>query len=64
MEKRLQDLFDFQKFEGNADLRMVIESVHSLYAEQSGEDSVRELQLDDLAWIAAAGTPSQEKKEK
>ena len=50
MEERLKSLFDFQKFEGNADLRQVIDSVHARYA-------VHELSLDEMDWVAAAGTP-------
>ena len=50
MEKTLKSLFDFQKFEGNADLRQVIDSVHARH-------SVRELSLDEMEWVAAAGTP-------
>ena len=48
MEKNLNTLFDFQKFENNSDLQAVIASVHSRYA-------VRELNLDEMDFIAAAG---------
>ena len=48
MENRLKKLFDFQKFEGNASLQSVIDDVHSLYA-------VRELDMDDMQWVNAAG---------
>ncbi len=48
MEKKLTTLFDYQKFEGNSDLRAVIDSVHSRYA-------VRELSLDEMEWVSAAG---------
>ena len=50
MERLLKGLFDFQKFENNAALRSVIDSVHSRY-------SVRELSLENLEQIFAAGTP-------
>ena len=50
MERRLRGLFDFQKFEGNPGLQHVIDSVHSRYA-------VQELSLDEMEWVAAAGTP-------
>ena len=50
MEKRLSALMDFQKFEGNADMQRVIDSVHSRYA-------VQELSLDEMEWVAAAGRP-------
>ena len=50
MERTLKSLFDFQKFEGNSDLQKVIDSTHSRYA-------VRELSLDEMEWVAAAGIP-------
>ena len=49
MENMLKSLFDFQKFEGNPALQQVIDSVHSRH-------SVRELSLDEMEWVAAAGT--------
>ena len=52
MQKTLKSLFDFQKFEGNPALQQVIDSVHARYA-------VRELSLDEMDWVAAAGTPDQ-----
>ena len=55
MEKKLKALFDYQKFAGNADLKEVIDSVHSKY--QS-----RELNLDEMEWVAAAGTPTIDQK--
>ena len=58
MERKLKALFDFQKFEGNSALQSVIDSVHSRY-------TVRELSLDDMEWVNAAGTgpPRPEKKD-
>ena len=50
MERTLKSLFDFQKFEGNSDLQKVIDSTHSRYA-------VRELSLDEMEGVAAAGIP-------
>ena len=55
MENRLRQLFDFQKFEGNASLQQVIDDVHARYA-------VRELDMDDMAWVNAAGSSDPEKK--
>ena len=52
MERKIRALFDFQKFEGNADLQSVIDSVHSRY---SGQNNVRELSLDEMSWVNAAG---------
>lgn len=48
MERTLKQLFDFQKFEDNASLRRVIDSVHS-------RNEVRELDLEDMNWVNAAG---------
>ena len=50
MESTLRKLFDFQKFEGNADLQNVIDSVHARYA-------ARELSMDEMEMLNAAGTP-------
>ena len=50
MEKRLQQLFDYQRFEENARLSTVINSVKARY-------NKRELNEDDLEWVAAAGNP-------
>ena len=52
MEAKLFRLFDFQDFERNAALQNVIDAVHA-------RQSVRELELDDLEWVAAAGEPNQ-----
>ena len=53
MESKLKQLFDFQKFEDNADLRQVIDSVHARYS-----GSVQKLSLDELEWVNAAGDPA------
>ena len=49
MEKKLQQLFDFQKFEENAELAKIIDSVHARYGR-------RKLSLDELEYVNAAGT--------
>lgn len=49
MERKLKNLFDYQKFEGNPALQSVIDSVHSRYP-------VRELNMDEMEWVNAAGT--------
>ncbi len=56
MEKKLKNLFDFQKFEGNSDLQSVIDSVHSRYA-------VRELSMEEMEWVSAAGIPEIKNKQ-
>ena len=50
MEKKISMLFDFQKFEKNADLQAVIDAVHARYA-------ARKLTDDEAEYVAAAGTP-------
>ena len=54
MEKSLKQLFDYQKFAGNQDLRDVIDSVHSRY-------QTRELSMDEMDMIFAAGVPQMPK---
>lgn len=58
MEKKLKQLFDYQKFAGNRELQQVIDSVHARYA-------VRELDLSDMEMVSAAGVPDlpEDKKE-
>ena len=48
MENKLRKLFDFQRFEGNASLQSVIDDVHARYA-------MKELNMDDMEWVSAAG---------
>ncbi len=55
MEKRLKQLFDYQKFEGNSDLQLIIDSVHARYG-------VKELSMDEMEFVSAAGTPDALKK--
>jgi len=48
MEAILSRLFDFQAFENNHSLQGVIDSVHARFA-------ARELDLEDMEYVAAAG---------
>ncbi len=57
MDNALKRLFDYQKFEGNSDLKSVIDSVHTRYA-------VRELDLDEMEFVSAAGIPETDPKNK
>ena len=57
MEKRISMLFDFQKFEKNADLQAVIDAVHARY-------TARKLTDDEAELVAAAGTPEAALKRK
>ena len=57
MEGKLKALFDYQKCEGNSALQSVIDSVHSRYA-------VKELSLDEMEWVAAAGIPETKPEDK
>ena len=49
MEKKLRQLFDYQKYAGNTALQGIIDSVHARY-------TVRELNLEEMTWVSAAGT--------
>ena len=57
MENLLKRLFDFQKFDGNEELQSVIDSVHARYA-------TRELDLDEMEFVSAAGIPDADPKKK
>lgn len=57
MERKLRQLFDYQRFEGNRELQQVIDSVHAKYA-------ARELRLDEMEYVAAAGKPDLPKQPK
>ena len=57
MEKILRNLFDFQRYEKNADLQSVIDSVHARY-------SAKLLSDDEAELVAAAGTPEAALKQK
>ena len=56
MESTLRRMFDYQRFEKNTGLQMVIDDVHSRYA-------VRELNLEEMNFVAAAGIIDRKKKE-
>ena len=56
MESTLRRMFDYQRFENNTGLQMVIDDVHSRYA-------VRELNLEEMNSVAAAGIIDRKKKE-
>ena len=60
MENKLKALFDFQKFEGNSDLQQVIDSVHARYR----TNDFRELSLDEMEMLSAAGEPEIQPKKK
>ena len=51
MENMLKQLFDFQKFEGNKELQRLIDATHGRYQAR------RELSLDEMEYVAAAGIP-------
>ena len=57
MEGKLKALFDYQKFEGNPALQQVIDSVHARFPS-------RELSLDEMEWVSAAGVPDQKSGKK
>ena len=50
MEKKLSQLFDFQKYEMNAELQAVVDAVHARH-------SARKLSDDEAGYVAAAGMP-------
>ena len=50
MDKKLSLLFDFQRFEKNADVQAVIDAVHARY-------TARKLSDDEADCVAAAGMP-------
>ena len=53
MERTLQQLFDFQRFEENPDLARVIDEVHARYAAR--KTGIRELDLSEMQMASAAG---------
>ena len=57
LEEKLSLLFDYQTFEGNADLQAVIDAVHARCGAQALSDDEAEL-------VAAAGMPGAEQKKK
>ena len=50
MEKELRRLFDYQKFERNAELQSVIDRVHARYTKRMLSD-------EEADQVAAAGMP-------
>ena len=57
MDNKLKQLFGYQRFAENKDLQQVIDSVHAKYA-------TRELALDDMEMVNAAGMPELPDKRK
>ena len=57
MEKKLTQLFGYQRFAENKDLQQVIDSVQAKYA-------VRELSFDEMEMVSAAGAPELPEKGK
>ena len=55
MEKYLETMFGFQRFNENDRLQRVIDSVHARYNTADGKSGMRELNLDEMEWVAAAG---------
>ncbi len=55
MEKALKQLFDFQRFEDNDSLAALIADTHARYEK-------RELTLDEMDFISAAGMPEKPDK--
>ena len=49
LDKLLKSLFDYQKFDQNPELQKIIDSVHARY-------SMKELDLDELEYVSAAGS--------
>ena len=61
MENKLKKLFDYQKFENNSGLQRLIDDVHGKYGIKN---DMRELSMDELDILAAAGVPHEEKEKK
>ena len=59
MERKLKALFDFQKFEENADLQKVIDRVHARYNSRA-----QLLDDDDVEFVNAAGVQDTGMKKK
>ncbi len=57
MDNKLKQMFGYQRFAENRDLQQVIDSVHAKYA-------TRELALNDMEMINAAGVPELPDKRK
>ena len=63
MESRLKALFDYQKFEGNNDLQRIIDATHARYGIGKKNGRVRELTMDELDYVAAAGSKKKKKND-
>ncbi len=50
MERKLRALFDYQKFAPDASLSALIDSVHARHPS-------RELNMEEMEWVSAAGVP-------
>lgn len=59
MERKLKALFDFQKYEQNADLQKIIDQVHARYNSRA-----QLLEDDDVEFVNAAGVQDTGMKEK
>ena len=59
MERKLRALFDFQKYEQNADLQKVIDRVHARY-----NTKAQLLDDDDVEFVNAAGVQDSVMKKK
>ena len=59
MERKLKALFDFQKYEQNADLQKIIDQVHARYNSRA-----QLLEDDDVEFVNAAGVQDSGMKEK
>ena len=59
LEKKLRALFDFQKYEQNADLQKVIDRVHARYNSRA-----QLLDDDDVEFVNAAGVQDTGMKKK
>lgn len=55
MKNKLEKMFDYQKYEQNAALQQVVDSVHNRY-------ETSELSLNDMETVYAAGTPQLPKR--
>ena len=59
LERKLKALFDFQKYEQNADLQKIIDQVHARYNSRA-----QLLEDDDVEFVNAAGVQDTGMKEK
>ncbi len=55
-DKRLKQLFDFQRFAGNSSMEFAIKSAHS-YIDSLQAKGFEELSDDELEMVNAAGIP-------